>query len=82
MPHHRKQSFRERMPIVAKMVDSAFNGDAHQHDDRVSFAVVAVAPSGDASMCGNIDLRELTCVVLEIVAQQRGTLTDETVGHA
>ena len=83
----RIQTFRERVPIIAKMVESAFNGDAHQHDDRVGFAIICANHHGDCSMMGNLGIGEAMRLMLTIVAQQeRGEgediKIDEPVGHA
>jgi hypothetical protein len=84
----RVQTFRERVPIVAKMVNSAFNGDAHQREHYVGFALIAAAPNGDCTMIGNLAVAEVMRLLLHIVAQEqhgRGEDidADETpVGHA
>lgn len=41
------QTFRERTPIIARMIDRGFNGDQIDADDRVAFVLVAAGPSDE-----------------------------------
>jgi hypothetical protein len=67
----RIQTFKERLPIVTRMVHQAFNGDAPSRDDEITFCLVARAQNGDVSLMGNIDAVDLLRLVLFIVAKER-----------
>ena len=83
MADGRIQDWRARQRVVAKMIDSAFNGDAPDEDSRVEFALITMAPNGDVLMVKNIDDHLLFGVFLQIIATKGCAVDDEAaVGHA
>jgi hypothetical protein len=81
------ETFRERLPIVAEMVDSAFNGDRKPGETtKVSFVVIAYEDGSNsefaASMISNIrEHHELISLFLSIISEYPPPRSGP-VGHA
>lgn len=84
MTDDRVQTWRERMPIVAKMVDQAFNGDAGQDAEHVRFALMIVCDNGAVSMIKNVCDGQMISAFLSIIAQTMSDDDDDeqVAGHA
>jgi hypothetical protein len=80
------QTFRDRLPIVAKMVNVAFNGDRKDDEEHISFVVIAYDGGNDhefkASMMSNItEQRELISLFLSFISEYPSPHS-EPAGHA
>jgi hypothetical protein len=84
------QSFRDRIPIIAKMVNKGFNGDIKDEAEHVDFVVIATKPGADGathehSMMTNIDTaQKLVSLLFSVISSvcEHATADDTEVGHA
>jgi len=84
-------TYRERVPLVGKMVDKAFNGDANDDDTQIDFVLITSKRDGDnrvTSMLTNFtELHEVISMLLTAMAESGGkfkpmSADDQPMGHA
>ena len=80
MTNERKLQFRERMPVIAKMIHHAFNGDEADKREYAGFALVVRYPDGAVSMIKNLSDDEMAACFMSIMTTQAEK--EERVGHA
>jgi len=81
MTDDRVQTWRERLPIIAKMVDSAFNGDTASNADAIRFVLIAVSPEDDIALVKNMTDHHAVISFLEVIAHMEDRPPD-AAGHA
>lgn len=83
------QTFRARVPIVARMVEKAFNGDMDEDDEGIDFILIASKREGSnrvtATLANFSDTQEILSKLVEVLAESKTgfqQVDDDVAGHA
>jgi len=82
--------YRERMPVVGRMIDKSFNGDRDEDDTPVDFILITCKVDGNqrvmATLSNIMDPGTILGMMLKAFAEDGGRFRpideDEPVGHA
>jgi len=84
------QTFRERVPIVGRMIEKVFNGDKDEDDVGIDFILIASKREGanrvTATLANFNDTEVILRKLLEALAQSKTNFQqvddDDVAGHA